>query len=83
MTNSLLANDILVNGNNTLTFSVPGTAKPGNTFARFRYSSTRNLSPIGEANDGEVEDFAVNIVGNPYRNQSNNLDVNGDGSLSP
>jgi hypothetical protein len=83
ITNSLLANDILVNGNNTLTFSVPGTAKPGNTFARFRYSSTRNLSPIGEANDGEVEDFAVNIVGNPYRNQSNNLDVNGDGSLSP
>jgi hypothetical protein len=30
----------LVEGNNTLTFNVPSGAKPGNTFARFRFSTT-------------------------------------------
>ncbi len=50
-------------------------------------------SPTGVAIDGEVEDFAINITPNPYKNPStspsvrdaagNNLDVNGDGSVSP
>ncbi len=35
------------------------------------------------APDGEVEDYAITIVGNPYKNQTNNLDVNGDGKVSP
>ncbi len=77
------SNDTLSIGANNISFVVPGSSVPGATYARFRYSSTRNLSPLGEAPDGEVEDHLVTIAGNPYRNQSNNLDVNADGSVSP
>jgi hypothetical protein len=76
-------NDTLVNGSNTLNFTVPGSARGGTTYARFRYSSTRSLSPVGEAADGEVEDHQFTIIANPYSNQSNNFDVNADGSVSP
>ncbi len=40
-------------------------------------------SPTGLARDGEVEDYAVTIVGNPYKNQTLDVDVNGDGRVSP
>ncbi len=30
-----------------------------------------------------MEDYAVTIVGNPYKNQTNGLDVNGDGKVTP
>jgi uncharacterized repeat protein (TIGR01451 family) len=43
-------------------FSVPAGAKIGTTFARFRISSKGGLGPTGEAPDGEVEDYQVNIV---------------------
>lgn len=69
----------------TLSFVVSGQSVPGATYARFRLSSDANsvVNPTGSAPDGEVEDYLVNIVGNPYRNQTNNLDVNGDGFVSP
>ncbi len=56
----------LVEGNNALTFNVPSGAKPGNTFARFRFSTTGELSSCGLAAngsvpDGEVEDYLVLI----------------------
>ena len=77
------SNDRLFNGNNVINFVVPGSARSGVTFGRFRYSSTRSLTPIGEAADGEVEDWSINILGNSYTNQTNYLDVNQDGSISP
>ncbi len=40
------------------------------------------LASTGSANDGEVEDYAINIVSNPYRNAANPVDVNGDGVVS-
>jgi hypothetical protein len=69
----------------TLSFIVPASAVTGNTWARFRLSSDRNAValPTGQAPDGEVEDYRVTIQGNPYTNQSNNLDVNGDTFVSP
>ena len=48
-------------GVNTLLFAVPGGATPGETFARFRVSSTGGLAVVGNAADGEVEDYAVVI----------------------
>ncbi|MBI2479571.1 MAG: hypothetical protein HYV60_13350, partial [Planctomycetia bacterium] len=51
----------LTAGMNTLTFLVPGGAQLGETFARFRLSSSGGLSPVGPANDGEVEDYQVSI----------------------
>jgi uncharacterized repeat protein (TIGR01451 family) len=51
----------LVAGANVLTFNVPCTATSGATYARFRLSSAGSLLPTGSANDGEVEDYLVNI----------------------
>jgi hypothetical protein len=40
-------------------------------------------SPLGEALDGEVEDWMITIGKNPYTNPSNKYDVTGDGFVSP
>lgn len=50
-------------GVNTLVVPVPATARLGNTYARFRLSSSATpLAPTGTALDGEVEDYRVTIV---------------------
>lgn len=59
----------VVTGANTLSVSVPTSASSGSTFARFRISSTGGLTPIGEAADGEVEDYAVQLF-NPSTGSS-------------
>ena len=51
----------LVAGDNSLTLRVPIGAKVGSSFARFRFSSLGGLSYNGPADDGEVEDYAVEI----------------------
>ena len=43
-------------------FTVPADAVAGTTYARFRLSSSGNLSPDGLASDGEVEDYRVQII---------------------
>ena len=49
-------------GSINLNVPVPSNAELGTTYARFRYSSETNLLPaLTEANDGEVEDYQVNI----------------------
>lgn len=48
-------------GLNALTFTVPASARPGATFARFRLSLKGRLGPGGAAPDGEVEDYQVGI----------------------
>jgi hypothetical protein len=50
-------------GPHTLSFQVPAAAKPGQSFARFRWSHEPKLSFAGPAADGEVEDYAVRIEG--------------------
>ncbi|MAT70111.1 MAG: hypothetical protein CMJ58_11390 [Planctomycetaceae bacterium] len=58
-----IVSDVFVHeGENTLTFVIPGTAASGETFARFRLSSAAGLTPRGAAIDGEVEDYAVVIA---------------------
>ncbi len=39
----------------------PPGAATGNTYARFRWSTTAGLGPTGGAPDGEVEDYRLNI----------------------
>jgi uncharacterized repeat protein (TIGR01451 family) len=51
----------LAAGTNLLNVSVPATATARSTFARFRFNTTGNLSYVGEALDGEVEDYALTI----------------------
>ena len=58
----ILASEALAAGVNALSFTVPAGATPtGLTFARFRFSTAGGLSFVGLANDGEVEDYAVEI----------------------
>ena len=52
----------LIAGSNIITVAVPSEVDLATTFARFRLSSTGGLSPDGRAIDGEVEDYAVEIV---------------------
>ena len=83
-TEAIVIGRSLVNGDNDLpAFRIPSFADVGEVYARFRYSSTPLDSPMGEAPDGEVEDYAVQILANPYQNQADNLDVTGDGSVAP
>ncbi len=59
----IFSSQSLSSGLNAISFTVPGTAVPGTTFARFRVSSSGGLSYTGAAADGEVEDYQVEIVG--------------------
>ncbi len=52
----------LVQGNNSLSITPLTTYTQGKTYARFRFSTVAGLTPAGEAADGEVEDYAVNLV---------------------
>jgi hypothetical protein len=79
-----LGGRLLVNGNgNNLQFTVPGDVTPGTLNARFRYSSVATLGPQGDAPDGEVEDYVINVVNNAYQNPRNQFDVSNDTFVSP
>lgn len=68
-----------------ISFRVPPSAIAGDTYARVRVSTDAAAvaSPVGPASDGEVEDHLVALQGNPFTNGTNNLDVSGDGFVSP
>ncbi len=53
----------LAAGVNEVSFTVPVAAVPGATIARFRFSTAETLSFVGEAPDGEVEDYSISIGG--------------------
>lgn len=56
-------NGSVVDGNNTLLFSVPATVDPASTtYARFRISTDAGLTWFGFASDGEVEDYVVETL---------------------
>ena len=54
----------LTPGANALSFTPPGGASVGTSFARFRISTAGGLSQTGWAADGEVEDYEVSIITN-------------------
>jgi hypothetical protein len=58
----VLESVVVAGGANALTFTVPSSAKGGATFARFRLSRQGKLGPVGQAQDGEVEDYRVSVV---------------------
>ncbi|MCX6258937.1 MAG: GEVED domain-containing protein [Bacteroidia bacterium] len=60
--NEQIITDLKVNsGTSNVFFFVPSNAVIGNTYARFRLSTTSGLSYNGAAPDGEVEDYLVTI----------------------
>ncbi len=59
----IFSNTALVGGLNSLTFTVPGgtATKAGASYARFRVNIAGGLSYTGQADDGEVEDYKVQL----------------------
>jgi uncharacterized repeat protein (TIGR01451 family) len=53
---------MVIPGVNSLSFPVPAGATMGTTYARFRCFAVGALSPTGEASNGEVEDYEVEIL---------------------
>jgi hypothetical protein len=51
----------VVNGVNSISFSMPANSKSGTTYARFRISTQGGLGSKDLALDGEVEDYAVQL----------------------
>ncbi len=51
----------VTSGVNVLPIAIPRGAFVGDTYGRFRISTQGNLSPVGPADDGEVEDHRVTI----------------------
>ena len=58
---TVFSDQALTAGTNALTFTVPGSAHAGATYARFRFTKSTIVDPQGFAPDGEVEDYAVEI----------------------
>lgn len=60
-TGEQIASDVVPSGGNiTLNITIPVSASPGTSYARFRYSSETGLAPgNSEAMDGEVEDYQI------------------------
>jgi hypothetical protein len=52
----------LVAGVNVIEITIPAGLPTGSTYARFRFSSAGGLAPFGRADDGEVEDYQVDIL---------------------
>ena len=48
-------------GKQPIYISIPADARAGDTWARFRLSSSVGMTPTGGVSDGEVEDYSVNI----------------------
>ncbi len=57
----IFSSTTIISGANPLTFTVPGAAEPGSSYARFRVSAVGGLAPVGFGNAGEVEDYAVSL----------------------
>ena len=80
----ILDSQQLVNGSNSITIAMPGgSTVAGDKVARFRFSSTGGLGPVGFAADGEVEDHIITLHANPWHNSSVAMDASGDSFVSP
>jgi len=53
---------LLTRGLNRLAFAVPADATPAWTYARFRFNTRGLLDSYGLADDGEVEDYYIQVV---------------------
>ena len=75
----------LAAGNNSLTFPVPLNGVLGTTQARLRCTTGGAVSFVGEAVDGEVEDYTVTISGTPTivatKTAALDVDVMSDGDV--
>jgi len=57
----LILNNVPIAGPANFSVAIPATAKPGESYMRFRFSTAGVKTPHGIAQDGEVEDYRVVI----------------------
>ena len=83
--NQIFTNQTVNAGANSLSFFLPSTASTDTMYARFRFSTVAGGSFTGEAPDGEVEDYAVQVTTNPWQNPNDplNVDDDADGFVAP
>ncbi|MEM7431049.1 MAG: LruC domain-containing protein [Pseudomonadota bacterium] len=58
----ILAQEYVVAGQSTFSINVPVWAVAGDSWARFRISSTPDVGPTGGVSDGEVEDYPISVL---------------------
>jgi uncharacterized repeat protein (TIGR01451 family) len=63
-----------------LTQTVPASASPGRSHARFRCASVGGLAPTGPAADGEVEDYVIGIQGRDFPDAPASYQTQGAGA---
>jgi hypothetical protein len=61
----VFSGQLLSPGPNVLGMNIPAGARPGPTYARFRFTENTVVFPDGPAPDGEVEDYIVEIAESP------------------
>ncbi len=80
-TNELQLNDVTATGIITRSINIPGTIDPTKPlYARFRYSLTAGLSAAGQANAGEVEDYAFTVQATPTIAVRDTVTITNDGN---
>lgn len=57
----IITDEFVLQGVNSILFNVPADASGGKTYARFRLNRTGKLSYGGVAEEGEVEDYIVDV----------------------
>ncbi|MCD4695842.1 MAG: hypothetical protein K8S16_06335 [Bacteroidales bacterium] len=67
-TNKIIDEEYLSTGSYTFYYFVPPDADPGDTYARFRFSSQAGVGACGYGYYGEVEDYILNIE--PYTGEN-------------
>jgi uncharacterized repeat protein (TIGR01451 family) len=78
----------LAAGANTVNFTIPAGATAGTTFARFRCTTDGAVSYNGQASNGEVEDYSIEIAEPPpvidaTKASALQNDLNGDSQVGP
>jgi len=61
----MVADQVVTQGSNMVLMNMPDNVNPGDTWARFRVSSSQGLKAHGAAPDGEVEDYPVSVLADP------------------
>jgi hypothetical protein len=73
----------VVEGDSTILFDVPSWAASGETYGRFRLSTGGNLTQVGVAVDGEVEDHLVDLIRGTEIHGIKYEDITGNNELDP
>jgi Tol biopolymer transport system component len=79
----ILVSSAVAAGDNPFNVLVPQEAVPGPTYARFRLSTAGGLEPTGLAEDGEVEDYRLEILAPAEIRGRKWNDGDGDGLFEP